>query len=69
MNPPCRCSISAWRLRVELDGGVEVGEEDDQAEQDQHVPDADLAGRSPAQVAVDPTEQALQGSGCRKEWR
>src|SRR5688572_27652317 len=41
-------------LRIELDRGVEIGEEDDQGEQQDHIPPRRLAGGRATEVGVDP---------------
>ncbi len=55
-------------LRVELDRRVEVGEEDDQREQDHHVPDAHPPGLA-AEVAVDPPAHPGQEPVVRRNRR
>ena len=55
-------------LRIELDGRVEVSEEDDQSEQDQDVPPADPPVPA-AEVAVDPAIDRLPARPCPTGWR
>jgi hypothetical protein len=60
--------------RVELDGGVEVGEEHDQGEQHDHVPDRDLTAGTSTEVDVDPgadllDDPSVAGNGRHEQRR